>query len=86
MNPVAFIESKRDGKEATTSEIRDFVNLAHKGEIPEYQVAAWLMAVFFRGMSGMETRTFTEALTRSGRVITFPPDINPVDKHSTGGV
>ncbi|HOI80966.1 MAG TPA: thymidine phosphorylase [Synergistales bacterium] len=86
MNPVAFIESKRDGNEATTSEIRDFVNLAHKGEIPEYQVAAWLMAVFFRGMSGMETRTFTEALSRSGRVINFPPDINPVDKHSTGGV
>ncbi|MBP7078449.1 MAG: thymidine phosphorylase, partial [Synergistales bacterium] len=86
MNPVAFIEDRRDGKGSTPQEIAEFVRLAHGGEIPDYQVAAWLMAVFFRGMTRREVKTFTEALSLSGKVVTFPGDIFPVDKHSTGGV
>jgi pyrimidine-nucleoside phosphorylase len=86
MNPVAFIEDKRDGKESTPSEIGEFVRLAQKGGIADYQLAAWLMAVFFRGMTRGEVKAFTEALAASGRAVRFPPDIFPVDKHSTGGV
>ena len=86
MNPVAFIEDRRDGKGSTPPEIAEFVRLAQKGEIPDYQVAAWLMAVFFRGMTRREVKAFTEALSLSGKVVTFPGDIFPVDKHSTGGV
>jgi len=86
MNPVAFIEDRRDGKGSTPREIAEFVRLAQGGEIPDYQVAAWLMAVFFRGMTRREVKAFTEALSLSGKVVTFPGDIFPVDKHSTGGV
>lgn len=86
MNPVAFIEDKRDDRESTPSEIGEFVRLAQKGGIADYQLAAWLMAVFFRGMTRREVKAFTEALSTSGRVVRFPPDIFPVDKHSTGGV
>ncbi len=86
MNPVAFIETKRDGKENEPEQIREFVGLVTKGEIPDYQIAAWLMAVFFKGMSEIENCAFTEALAGSGTKVIFPKNIFAVDKHSTGGV
>src|SRR5947207_3857880 len=58
------------------------------GKIPDYQLAAWLMAIFFRGLDASETRALTLAMRDSGEVLAFPTD-DPrplVDKHSTGGV
>lgn len=86
MNLLNFIETKRDGKENNHEQIQEFVKLVTKGEIPDYQIAAWLMAVFFKGMSEDENRVFTNAIAESGNKVTFPPDLFPVDKHSTGGV
>ncbi len=56
------------------------------GEVPDYQAAAWLMAVYFNGLSGEELRDFTLALARSGETLSFGDDLFLVDKHSTGGV
>lgn len=86
MNPVSFIEAKRDGMENTPQEIREFVDLANRGLIPDYQISAWLMATFFRGMTGSEIRVFTESLAGSGKTVRFPGNFQAVDKHSTGGV
>ena len=86
MNPVAFIEDRRDGKGSTPREITEFVRMAQGGEIPDYQVAAWLMAVFFRGMTRCEVRAFTEALSLSGKVVTFPWGYLPGGQAQTGGV
>lgn len=86
MNPVAFIETKRDGKENSPDQIREFVKLVTRGEIADYQIAAWLMAVFFKGMSEEENSVFTEAIAGSGTKVCFPSNIFAVDKHSTGGV
>lgn len=86
MNPVAFIETKRDGKENDLSDIRELVDLVTKGDVADYQVAAWLMAVYFNGLSGEECRIFTESLAMSGKMVRFPDNLSPVDKHSTGGV
>ena len=88
--PVSFlelIERKRDGyalaPEQITAAIQSFV----KKEIPDYQMAAFLMAVYFRGFNGEETRALTMAMRDSGEKLQFPADSRPlVDKHSTGGV
>src|SRR5947207_1940575 len=58
------------------------------GKIPDYQLAAWLMAIFFRGLDASETRALTLAMRDSGEVLAFPTDAaRPlVDKHSTGGI
>lgn len=86
MNTINFIETKRDGKENSPEEIHKFVALTASGKIADYQIAAWLMAVFFRGMTDEENRVFTEALAESGKKVSFPANIFAVDKHSTGGV
>lgn len=86
MNPVSFIETKRDGGENNTDQIIEFVKMTQEGKISDYQVAAWLMAVYFKGMSEEENRSFTRALAYSGNEVRFPEGIVSVDKHSTGGV
>ncbi len=87
MNFLSLIESKRDGRclspEAIQFLVREFV----AGHVPDYQMAALLMAVFFRGLDAGETRTLTLAMRDSGDGLHFPDDPRPlVDKHSTGGV
>jgi pyrimidine-nucleoside phosphorylase len=82
-----MIEKKRDGVELTTEEIRFFVEGYTRGDIPDYQAAAWCMAVFFRGMTRRETADLTLAMAHSGEMLDLH-DIAPivVDKHSSGGV
>lgn len=82
-----LIEKKRDGRELTSEEIRFFVEGYTRGDIPDYQAAAWCMAVFFRGMTRRETADLTLAMAHSGEMLDLH-DIAPivVDKHSSGGV
>ena len=87
MNFLSLIEAKRDGGELSPESIAEFVREFTSGRIPDYQMAAMLMAVFFRGMNTTETRALTLAMRDSGEVLKFPDDPRPiVDKHSTGGV
>ncbi len=82
-----IIQKKRDGGELSAQEIEMLVLGGLRGEVPDYQVSAWLMAVYFRGMTPRETTALTEILRRSGQQIQIPPTGIPVlDKHSTGGV
>ena len=87
MRAVDIIEKKRDGNELTGEEIEFFVNGYTRGEIPDYQAAAWCMAVLLRGMTARETTDLTLAMAHSGRVLDLH-DVAPfvVDKHSSGGV
>ena len=85
MNLLPLIESKRDGHKLSADDIRQFV--ASLPTLPDYQVAAFLMAIFFRGLDTDETTALTLAMLNSGDVLKFPKDSRPlVDKHSTGGV
>ena len=87
MNFLAVIESKRDGKTLSAEQIADFVKGVTCSEIPDYQLSAFLMAVFFRGLTNDETTALTLAMRDSGDKLQFPHDSRPlVDKHSTGGV
>src|SRR5580658_8980195 len=88
MNAVDIIAKKRDGEELSTEEIRFFVNGVTREIVPDYQAAAWLMAVFLRGMSRRETLDLTMAMRDSGgRVDLSDLENGPaLDKHSTGGV
>lgn len=87
MSFLSLIESKRDGRELPANAIAGFVRDFTAGRIPDYQMAAMLMAILFRGMSTAETRALTLAMRDSGDVLAFPDDPRPiVDKHSTGGV
>lgn len=86
MNPVSFIETKRDGLPNEADQIREFVRLVSRGELADYQISAWLMAVFFNGLSEEENCAFTKALAASGKKVSFPDGFFAVDKHSTGGV
>lgn len=87
MRAVDIIVKKRDGQELTAEEIHFFVEGYTRGEIPDYQAAAWLMAVMLRGMTPRETAELTLAMARSGQTLDLH-DIAPlvVDKHSSGGV
>ncbi len=87
MHAIDVIAKKRDGSELTTEEIEFFVQGCTQGSIPDYQIAAWLMAVYLRGMSDRETLDLTLAMARSGDMLDLK-DVAPftVDKHSTGGV
>jgi pyrimidine-nucleoside phosphorylase len=87
VNCLPLIEAKRDGKALTAEQIQSIVAGYTRGQIPDYQMAALLMAIVFRGMDSAETRALTIALRDSGQELQFPPDPRPlVDKHSTGGV
>ena len=66
ITPVRFIEKKRDGKELTSEEIKDFIQGLASGEVTDYQASAWLMAVYLNGMSLKETVALTEAMLHSG--------------------
>jgi pyrimidine-nucleoside phosphorylase len=84
---VELIERKRDGAELDPGELRDLVLAYVRDEVPDYQMAAFCMAVFFRGMSGVETHALTEAMVASGETIDLSAlGRRVVDKHSTGGV
>lgn len=87
MTPVELIKKKREGATLTEEELRWLISGYVAGSIPDYQMTAFLMACFFRGMSEEETLTFTRLMLHSGIVIDLS-DIpgTKVDKHSTGGV
>jgi pyrimidine-nucleoside phosphorylase len=86
-NFLALIEAKRDGQRLRPEALRWFVQACAAGQLPDYQVAAFLMAIYFQGLDPEETRVLTLAMRDSGQVLRFPPDARPlVDKHSTGGV
>ena len=87
MRAVDLIERKRDGQELGAEELRELVLAYTRDEVPDYQMSAFLMATFFKGMSAAETVVLTEAMVESGDVIDLAPLGRPaLDKHSTGGV
>jgi pyrimidine-nucleoside phosphorylase len=87
MNPVRTIQQKRDGERLTHEDIAVFLNGYVGGEIPDYQMAALAMAIYFQGMDPEETAALTEAMLRSGDVLARTSSAAPrVGKHSTGGV
>jgi pyrimidine-nucleoside phosphorylase len=84
---VELIRKKRDGKELSREEIEFIVSSYTRSEIPDYQVSAFLMASYLRGLSHAETAALTNAMLNSGRVLDFSEIAgSKVDKHSTGGV
>lgn len=87
MRAYDIIYKKRNGEKLNKEEINFFVGSFTKGEIPDYQAAAFLMALFLRGMNGKETSLLTEAMSESGEKLDLSsvPGMK-VDKHSTGGV
>jgi pyrimidine-nucleoside phosphorylase len=87
MRTVDLIRKKRDGQELSREEIAYLVAGAAHGTVPDYQLAAWLMASVCRGISRAETAFLTDAMLHSGEVMDFSDLPGPkVDKHSTGGV
>ena len=88
IRPAELIQRKRDGEELGADELREFVLGYSRGEVPDYQVAAFLMAVYFRGLSSAETFALTDAMVASGETIDLGAALGRrcVDKHSTGGV
>jgi pyrimidine-nucleoside phosphorylase len=85
--PAEIIKAKRNGRELSDEEISFFISAYTKGDIPDYQMSALLMAIFFKSLSQKETLSLTQSMLHSGRVMKFPrtPEFK-VDKHSTGGV
>ena len=83
-----LIVRKRNGEELSAIEISELVLGYTRGEIPDYQMAAWCMAVYYKGLSGRETHSLTDAMIRSGETLELGKALGRrvVDKHSTGGV
>ncbi|HBE46968.1 MAG TPA: thymidine phosphorylase, partial [Spirochaetaceae bacterium] len=87
MRAVDILMKKRAGETLTEAEIRFIIDGYVKGEIPDYQISALLMAIFFRGMTAKETAILTETMLDSGDRMDLSGIPGPfVDKHSTGGV
>ena len=88
IRPADLIERKRNGEELGTEELTELILGYGRGEIPDYQLAAFCMAVWFRGLSAAETLAMTDAIIQSGETIDLAGAIGRkvVDKHSTGGV
>src|SRR5258706_16309080 len=86
MRAVDIITKKRDGGELSQAEIGFFIQGLTSGAIPDYQTAAWLMTIFYRGMTARETTDLTLAMAHSGEVLDLSDTVPlAVDKHSTGG-
>jgi pyrimidine-nucleoside phosphorylase len=87
MRTVDLIHRKRDARELSAEEIQHLVDGYTRGDIPDYQISAFLMAVYFAGMSDREVSALTESMTNSGSLVDLSsvPGVK-VDKHSTGGV
>lgn len=84
---VDWIAGKRDGRQLTAAQIQQLISQFMSGQVTDYQLSAWLMAVFFQGLSLAETVALTEAMLRSGKQLVHGSHALPrVDKHSTGGV
>jgi pyrimidine-nucleoside phosphorylase len=83
-----LIERKRNGEELSEEEISELVLGYARGDVPDYQMAAWCMAVYYKGLTGKETHALTDAMIRSGDTIDVAAALGRrvVDKHSTGGV
>ncbi len=86
MRMVDLIRDKREGRGLSAAEIEWIVRAYMSGEAADYQLSAWLMAVYFRGLDAGETRALTHAMLHSGRVLGWSGDRPVADKHSTGGV
>ncbi len=87
MRPQDLIEKKRDGGELSDDEIAFLIRGYTGDEIPDYQISAWLMAAFLRGMSSAETQSLLSEMLHSGEILSHDQISAPkVDKHSTGGV
>jgi len=87
MRMVDIIEKKRDNQVLTKAEIDFVIHGYTNGMIPDYQISAWLMAIYFQGMSDIESAYLTEAMLHSGDIIDLSKvEGIKVDKHSTGGV
>jgi pyrimidine-nucleoside phosphorylase len=87
MNVVQIISKKRDGRELSPDDIGFVIDGYVRGDVPDYQMAAWAMAVFLRGMTVEETAALTDCMLRSGITFQWPEGGSPiVDKHSTGGI
>src|SRR5438874_8529037 len=87
MQAVELIRKKRDGDLLTTAEIEEFIDKYTKEQIPDYQMSALLMTIYWRGMNARETSDLTMAMVRSGEQLHVRDVVSPVvDKHSTGGV
>ena len=86
ISAAELIQRKRDGDELSSDELADLVLGYTRGEIPDYQMAAFLMAVYFRGLSALETFALTDAMIRSGETLELGAALGRkvVDKHSTG--
>src|SRR5688572_25436027 len=87
MIPQHIIARKRNGEELPEKELREFLHRYAAGKVPQYQMSAFLMAVYFRGMTARELAVLADAMLRSGVVVDFSYLNAPrVDKHSIGGV
>jgi len=87
MHVPSLIEKKRDGGELSPEEVAQVISGFTRGEVPDYQMSALAMSIFFRGMSDMETWQLTKAMLESGQIFEYPPNTPPkVDKHSTGAI
>jgi pyrimidine-nucleoside phosphorylase len=87
IHPAELIQRKRDGAELSADEMAELVLAYVRDEVPDYQMAAFCMAVYFQGLTPAETHALTDAMVRSGETIDLSPlGRKVVDKHSTGGV
>ncbi len=85
-NPVELILKKRNGNPLTMDEITFFISGYLDGSIPDYQMSALLLAIYFQGMTIDEITNLTKCYIKSGKELVFPPELITADKHSTGGV
>ncbi len=88
IRPADLIERKRNGEELPADELAELVLAYARDEVPDYQMAAWCMAVYFKGLTAAETYALTDAMIRSGETLDVGAALGRkvVDKHSTGGV
>jgi pyrimidine-nucleoside phosphorylase len=88
VRPAELIEQKRNGAEHDPAALAELILAYARDEVPDYQLAAWCMAVYFRGLTAAETHALTDAMIRSGETLDLGAALGRkvVDKHSTGGV